>query len=116
MIDIPEEQEQREYTIDLTKDGNVAFMSSAGYGKTIFLMTTVLSLALQNQVESLHFYILDFGNSALIPLNALPHTADYILYDDTEKLGKFINIIQEEIAHRKKKMMMRKKMKKRKML
>lgn len=102
MIDIPEEQAQREYTIELTKDGNVAFMSSAGYGKTIFLMTAVLSLALQNQVESLHFYILDFGNSALIPLNALPHTADYILYDDTEKLGKFINIIQEEIAHRKK--------------
>lgn len=65
-------------------------------------MTAVISLALQNQVESLHFYILDFGNSALIPLNALPHTADYILYDDMEKLRKFINIIQDEVALRKK--------------
>lgn len=102
MIDIPEEQLQMEYTTDLEKEGNVVFMSSAGYGKTMFLMTAVISLALQNQVESLNFYILDFGNSALIPLNGLPHTADYILYDDTEKLGKFINIIQEEIAHRKK--------------
>ena len=102
MIDIPEEQSQQEYTVDLVKEGNIVFMSSAGYGKTVFLMTSVLSLALQNQVEDLHFYILDLGNSALIPLNALPHTADYILYDDTEKLGKFINIIQDEVTHRKK--------------
>lgn len=101
MIDIPEEQSQREYIVDLAKDGNVVYMASAGYGKTMFLMTAVISLALQNQVEDLNFYILDFGNSALIPLNALPHTADYILYDDTEKFNKFVNIIQEEIAYRK---------------
>lgn len=102
MIDIPEEQLQREYSVNLAKEGNIVFMSSAGYGKTVFLMTAVISLALQNQVEDLHFYVLDFGNSALIPLNALPHTADYILYDDMEKLGKFINIIQDEVALRKK--------------
>ncbi len=102
VIDIPEEQLQKEYSADLAKEGNIVFMSSSGYGKTVFLMTAVISLALQNQVEDLNFYILDLGNSALIPLNALPHTADYILYDDTEKLGKFINIIQDEVSHRKK--------------
>lgn len=102
MIDIPEEQLQKEYEVDLAKEGNVVFMSSAGYGKTMFLVAAVISLALQNQVEDLNFYILDFGNSALIPLNALPHTADYILYDDIEKLGKFIKIIQDEVSHRKK--------------
>lgn len=102
VIDIPEEQQQREYRADLAKEGNLVFMSSSGYGKTVFLMTAVISLALQNQVEDINFYILDFGNSALIPLNALPHTADYILYDDTEKLGKFINLMQEEVSRRKK--------------
>ncbi len=102
MIDIPEEQAQREYMVNLVKEGNIVFMSSAGYGKTVFLMTSVISLALQNQVEDLNFYILDLGNSALIPLNALPHTADYILYDDIEKIGKFINIIQDEVTLRKK--------------
>lgn len=101
MLDIPEAQEQREYTVDLTKDGNVVFMSSAGYGKTFFLMTAILSLAVRNQVEELNFYILDFGNSALIPLNGLPHTADYMLYDDTEKIGKFMRLIQDEVALRK---------------
>lgn len=101
MIDIPEEQLQKEYVVDLAKEGNVVFMASAGYGKTMFLMTAVISLALQNQVEDLNFYVLDFGNSALIPLNALPHTADYIVYDDTEKFNKFMNIILEEVAYRK---------------
>lgn len=102
MIDIPEEQLQKEYTVDLAKEGNIVFMSSAGYGKTMFLMAAVISLAMKNQVENLNFYILDFGNSALIPLNALPHTADYILYDDMERLKKFVRIVQEETAHRKK--------------
>lgn len=102
MIDIPEEQAQREYVVNLEKDGNIVFMSSAGYGKTMFLMTSVLSLALQNQVEELNFYILDFGNSALIPLNGLPHTADYMVYDDAEKMEKFMKLIQDEITVRKK--------------
>lgn len=102
MIDIPEQQMQEEYWIDLKKDGNMVFMSSAGYGKTMTLMTSVLSLAVKNQVENLNFYVLDFGNSALIPLNALPHTADYMLYDDVEKLSKFAKILQEEMSRRKK--------------
>lgn len=102
MIDIPEEQTQQEYLIDIEKDGNVVFMSSGGYGKTVFIMTSVLSLAILNQVEELNFYILDFGNSGLVPLNALPHTADYMAFDDIEKLEKFMKIIQEEISKRKK--------------
>lgn len=102
MVDIPEEQMQMEYILDLEKDGNIAFLASAGYGKTVFLMTAVLSLAMLNQVEELNFYILDFGNSGLIPLNGLPHTADYIAYDDVEKFEKFTKIIQEEITARKK--------------
>lgn len=102
IADIPEQQDQREYQIDLLKDGNIAFFASAGYGKSTFLETIVLSLAIKNSVENLNFYICDFGNNALIPLNALPHTCDYIAMDDTERLTKLMAIIQEEIKHRKK--------------
>lgn len=102
IADIPEQQDQREYQIDLLKDGNIAFFASAGYGKSTFLETVVLSLALKNSVEKLNFYLCDFGNSALIPLNALPHTCDYIAMDDTERLTKLISIIQEEMKRRKK--------------
>lgn len=102
LIDIPEEQSQSTYSIDLIKEGNVAFFAAPGYGKSVFLTTVLLSLALKNSVKLLNFYICDFGNSALVPLGRVPHVSDYISMDDAEKLDKLMRIIGEEIRHRKK--------------
>jgi len=102
LVDIPEEQKQIDYDINFEKDGNLVYVASAGYGKTVFLTTSVLALAKQNTPELLNFYILDFGNSGLIPLNKLHHTADYITFDDTERFNKLQMIIQEMISTRKK--------------
>lgn len=102
MVDIPEEQAQEELVIDLMKEGHIAYFASAGYGKSTMLMTAVLSLAIKNDVELVNFYIIDLGNSALIPLSNLPHTADYMQFDDTVKIGKLIRILQEEMNTRKK--------------
>lgn len=102
MVDIPEQQSQCEYIINLIKDGNIAFFAASGYGKSVFLETIVLSLAVKNSVDNLNFYICDFGNNALIPLNALPHTCDYIAADDNERLTKFMAIVQQEMKQRKK--------------
>ncbi len=104
LTDIPEEQKQVEYRINLLKDGNVAYFAAAGYGKSMFLTTCVISLALQNSVKWLNFYLCDFGNNALIGLNALPHTADYIAMDDTERLTKLMRILTEEMKERKKRL------------
>lgn len=102
MADIPEEQQQCEYSLNLMKDGNIAFFAASGYGKTMFLQNVILTLALKNSVENLNFYIFDFGNNAMIPLNALPHTSDYIVMDDNERMGKFMRIMTEEMQLRKK--------------
>ncbi|MDO4304363.1 MAG: type VII secretion protein EssC [Bacillota bacterium] len=102
MVDIPEQQSQTEYAVNMMKDGNIAFFAAAGYGKSVFLETVLLSLAVKNSVDRLNFYICDFGNNALIPLNALPHVCDYITADDKERLGKLMTIIQQEIKNRKK--------------
>ncbi len=102
LVDIPEEQKQTEYHLNLLQEGNVAFFAAAGYGKSTFLTTVILSLALKNSVDRLNFYICDYGNSALIPLNKLPHTADYITMDDNERITKLIRILTEEMKLRKK--------------
>lgn len=102
MVDIPEEQTQCEYIVDLMKDGNMAYFASSGFGKSFTLATIILSLAIKNTVDYLNFYILDFGNSALVPLKALPHTAEYIAMDDNERLGKFFRLIRKEVQDRKK--------------
>ena len=99
--DIPNEQKQSEYELDFIRNGHVIFFASAGYGKTVFLSTILLSLCAKNSVSNLNAYILDLGNSALLPMKALPHVADYITYDDTEKQQKLWKLLAKEIKERK---------------
>lgn len=103
MIDVPEEQIQEEYTLDLIKNGHLLYMASGGYGKSVLLSNIVVGLAMKNSVRNLNFYIWDLGNSALITLSGLPHVADYMGLDDEEKTAKFQKMILNEISERKRK-------------
>lgn len=102
LVDIPEEQKQEEYMLDFIKNGHLLYMASSGYGKTMLLMHIALGLAMKNAVSNLNLYVIDLGNSAMIPLKGLPHTADYIGIDDEEKQQKFQKFIIDEISKRKK--------------
>ena len=101
MVDVPEEQLQTEYKHDFTKDGNISFFGAAGFGKSIAVTNMALSLSCNNSPLLLNYYILDFGNSSLIQLKDLPHTADYITFDDSEKLKKLEVILSNEMKKRK---------------
>ena len=101
ILDIPEERAQEIYTHDLSREGNILFVGASGSGRTAFLTTCVLSLAMKNTVSLLNFYILDFGNAGLVRLRELPHVSDYIAFDDEERKSKFMRIIQAEIEERK---------------
>lgn len=101
VVDIPEEQRQDVYVHDFFRDGNMAVYASSGYGKSTVLTTVALTLASSNSPELLNFYLMDYGNSALVPLRKLPHTADYLTLDDSEKREKLTSILLEEIKLRK---------------
>ena len=101
MVDIPEQQIQRDYKINFVEEGNLAIFSSAGFGKSFTMGTIMLTLACKNSAALLNYYIVDLGNSALIPYVELPHTADYMTYDANEKLEKFMKLIQRTIRERK---------------
>ncbi len=100
--DIPEEQLQDNYMVDLSKQGNIIYIASSGYGKSVFLANAALNLAVKNTVSNLNLYVLDFGNNALISLKGLPHMAEYIMLDDEEKFKKFQELMLMEIQLRKK--------------
>lgn len=102
LVDIPEEQSQIEYRLNFESDGNLAIFSSPGFGKSTTLTTIAISMAIKNSPKFLNYYIVDLGNSALIQLKSLPHTADYLNFDDADKLNKLIKILEEEIKNRKK--------------
>ena len=102
LVDIPDKQQQLEYEFDFIKEGHLAIFSSQGFGKSICIMNIILDLAINNSPTNLHMYVLDFGNSGLIQLKSMPHVADYIVFDDMERLGKLIVSIENEIKLRKK--------------
>lgn len=102
IIDLPEQQAQKELAHDFEKEGNLLYVASAGFGKTVFLTTVLTSLAISCDVDALHFYILDYGNHGCLPMKELPHTAEYISFADEERYRKFKKLMTEELAERKK--------------
>jgi len=103
-VDIPEEQRQMEYLYDFLKQGNLIYIASSGYGKSVFLGNIILGLSVKNQVKNINMYIIDFGNSALIPYRVLPHVADYMTIVDSDKLSKFMTFVLDEMKDRKQKL------------
>jgi S-DNA-T family DNA segregation ATPase FtsK/SpoIIIE len=101
VVDIPEQQLQTEYIHDFSKDGNLAIFSAPGFGKTTVMMQICMYLATHNSPRNVKYYLLDLGNAGLMPLRNLPHTADYITFEDETKMRKMWKILQEEITKRK---------------
>lgn len=96
-----QQQEQKELEHDFEKEGNLLYVASPGFGKTVFLTTVLTSLAISYDVDDLHFYILDYGNHGCLPLKEIPHTAEYISLADEERYIKFKKLMTEELAARK---------------
>lgn len=100
-IDEPEQQRQRVYYYEAIEDSNIGIFGSSGYGKSTTLLTLLLQFAEANSPETFQYYLFDFGNGALLPLQQLPHTGDYFRSDDQRKIEKFMNYITKEMDRRK---------------
>ncbi|MCL1851538.1 MAG: type VII secretion protein EssC [Peptococcaceae bacterium] len=101
MVDEIERQRQSPLTINFSADGHVGVFGSPGSGKSTLLRSIAMNLALDCSPEQINFFILDFGNNALLPLRNLPHTADALVLDQTEALGKLERLLNQEMKRRK---------------
>ena len=102
MADIPQAQKQEAVSINLSKDGHILLYGSPGTGKTTFLQTAAMDLARKFSPKALTMYLMDFGTNGLAPLSKLPQVADTMLLDQTEKISKFVRIMEKELNRRKK--------------
>ena len=102
MADIPQAQKQEAVSINLSKDGHILLYGSPGTGKTTFLQTAAMDLARKHSPKALTMYLMDFGTNGLAPLSKLPQVADTMLLDQTEKISKFVRIMEKELNRRKK--------------
>ncbi|MGE1103370.1 type VII secretion protein EssC [Peribacillus simplex] len=101
MKDEPELQSQTNYVYNWIEDGNVGVFGSSGYGKSTTVLTLLFSFADQFSPKELHYYIFDFGNSALLPMRQLPHTGEYFRFDELRKIEKFMLFMKAEMERRK---------------
>ena len=102
MADIPQDQKQEAVSINLSKDGHVLLYGSPGTGKTTFLQSAGMDLARKFSPKDLTMYLMDFGTNGLAPLSKLPQVADIMPLDQTEKISKFVRIMEKELNRRKK--------------
>lgn len=101
LIDIPDQQRQQDYKINLNETGHLLICGISGMGKTKALANSILRLAEVNSPKYLKFYILDFANGGLAQMQTLNHTADYILDYETDKLSRFIKLLKSEMRGRR---------------
>jgi len=104
MIDLPMEQRQEPWLLDMPRSGGHVLVGGAsGSGKSVFLRTLITSLALTHSPAQLHFYLIDFGGQALRVFEKPPHVGGVFGEGDTEYISrllrKFDGIIEERKAY-----------------
>ncbi len=101
LIDNPRSQSQYPLRINFSDDGHLAVFGAPGTGKTTFLQTIAISLALTYSPEMLHLYMMDFGGGNLKLLQNLPHVGGVALADDEERVIKLAQMLESELHRRK---------------
>lgn len=100
MIDLPEQQKQIDYELNLNVgDGNLILIGPQGAGKSLFLRTLLLGLALTHSPADLHMYILARGAETAV-FEAFPHCGGVIrTASEAERFGRavdfFLHIVQK---------------------
>ncbi len=101
MIDDPAQQAQYPFVLDFANDGHQVVYGAPSSGKTTFIQTTLLSVALTYTPEQVHFLIFDYGNAGLKIFDNLPHTLLITGPGDKENITKAKDFIEGEINSRK---------------
>ena len=100
-FDDPYNQRQGFVNMNLTSQGNTVIYGNAESGKETLLSTMVYDLITTYSSDEVQLYLLDFGTEALKIYKNSNHVGDTVFINDTEKTGRFFDMIQREIKVRK---------------
>ena len=101
LVDLPSEQRQEPYLVDLDRDGSLLVFGTGGAGKTVLLRTLVASMARTASPDELQFYALDFASRGLASLVALPHVGAVLSAEDDERVPRLFRNLRQRIDTRR---------------
>ena len=99
--DDPSNQRQGIVDVKLSEEGNAVIYGNAESGKETLLSTMVYDLIKTHTSEEVNLYLLDFGTEALKIYKDAPQVGDVVFINDTEKISRFFDMLQNEIKERK---------------
>ncbi len=93
---------ESEFAIDLVADGPHALIAgTTGSGKSEFLQTLVVSLALANRPDAMNFVLVDYkGGSAFADCERLPHTVGMVTNLDARETERALASLDAELKRR----------------
>ncbi|NIK77497.1 S-DNA-T family DNA segregation ATPase FtsK/SpoIIIE [Paenibacillus castaneae] len=100
-MDDPRGQRQEPLEMDFAAEGNLFVYGTPGTGKTIFLKTLCMSMALLYSPEDVHIYIMDFGGNTLKPFERLPHVGGIMTLEQEDKIDQFMLFLFRIMEERK---------------
>lgn len=100
LADLPDEQRQAPWVIDLQALSNLLVIGGPGSGKSTFLRTLAAGLAERLDRTKFWVYGFDFGNGGLSPLERTPNWGGSAGPRDLELVARLVALLEEEIVDR----------------
>ena len=100
--DDPTRQKQNILTLPLDTNSNTLVYGLTANTREMFLREVIYSASSLYPSDMINFYIFDFGSETFNIFTKFPHVGDVAFASETDKVGKLIKLIQDEISTRKK--------------
>lgn len=103
MYDDPEQQEQGQVMLELSKD-NVYIVGSAQTGKTVMLQSMIYGLMRKYTPKQVNMYLIDCGSMVLNMFEESAHVGGVVLSNEEEKCKNLFKLLNTIVVQRKKKL------------
>ena len=99
--DVPEEQAQYPMMLNPSKEGHTVIYGGPMSGKTTFLKTFAMSLAMSQSPAEANIYVLEYGGCNLSVLEDLPHVGGVAHEKDPDRQEKLLLLLGDILQDRK---------------